>query len=227
MLDLALLRRDPERVRRAAARRAAGAAFVDEVLERDATLRAARTAAETLQSEKNALTASISKAADRGAEATRLRPEIAALDARIGAANAALPELQERIDALLSDVPNLLDETVPDGAGEDDNVLVRTGGERRDFTFAPKPHWEIGEALGIIDFERATKLSGSRFSILRGAGSAALACDRVVLLSPVRRSAATRRSCRRSSSRERRCGRRANSRSSPMRCSKIATPICS
>ena len=171
MLDLALLRRDPERVRRAAARRPAGAAFVDDVVELDTQLRAARTAAESLKAEKNALTAQISKAADRGAEAQRLRPEIAALDARIAEAAASVPPLEERIDALLADVPNLLDDSVADGFGEDDNVLVRTEGTPRDFAFVPKPHWEVGEALGILDFERAAKLSGSRFSILRGAGA--------------------------------------------------------
>jgi seryl-tRNA synthetase len=171
MLDLALLRRDPERVRRAAARRPAGAAFVDDVVALDTQLRAARTASESLKAEKNALTAQISKAADRGAEAQRLRPEIAALDARIAEAAAAVPPLEERIDALLADVPNLLDDSVPDGFGEDDNVVVRVEGTPREFAFAPKPHWEVGEALGILDFERATKLSGSRFSILRGAGA--------------------------------------------------------
>jgi seryl-tRNA synthetase len=171
MLDLALLRRDPERVRRAAARRAAGAAFVDEVVALDTDLRAARTAVETLKAEKNALTAQISKAADRAAEARRLRPEIAALDARIAAADEAIPPLEARIDAIVADVPNLLDDAVPDGAGEDDNVVVRTSGEPRDLGFAAKEHWALGEALGIIDFERAAKLSGARFSVLRGAGA--------------------------------------------------------
>ena len=171
MLDLALLRRDPERVRRSAARRGGGTAFVDEVLALDATLRAARTTAEHLKAEKNALTASISRAADRAAEARRLRPEIAALDARIDAAAAAVPPLEADIDALLADVPNLLDDSVPDGAGEADNVLVRDSGAPPELPFVAKPHWQLGEALGIIDFERAAKLSGSRFAVLRGAGA--------------------------------------------------------
>jgi seryl-tRNA synthetase len=171
MLDLALLRRDPERVRRAAARRATGAAFVDDVIALDAELRAARTAAEALKAEKNALTSRIAKAADRALEAQSLRPRIAALDARIAAANDAIPPLETQIDAILADVPNLLDESVPGGAGEDDNVQVRVSGTPRDFGFAAKPHWELGEALGILDFERAAKISGSRFAILRGAGA--------------------------------------------------------
>jgi seryl-tRNA synthetase len=171
MLDLALLRRDPERVRRVAARRPAGAAFVDEVLALDAKLRAARTRAETLKAEKNGLTSEISKARDRAAEAQRLRPKIAELDVAIAAAGETIPALEAEIDAILSEVPNLLDDSVPDGSGEADNVVVRTEGAPSVFSFAPKPHWEIGEALGILDFERAAKISGSRFAVLRGKGA--------------------------------------------------------
>jgi len=68
-------------------------------------------------------------------------------------------------------VPNLLDPSVPDGSSEAQNVVVRTRGTPRAFDFTPKPHWELGESLGILDVERAAKLSGSRFSILRGAGA--------------------------------------------------------
>ncbi len=171
MLDLALLRRDPNYVRRAAERRGASAAFVDDVLALDARLRAARTATEHLKAEKNVLTARISQAADRGAEARRLRPEIAALDTRIATASETLPPLEASVAAALSDVPNLLDDAVPSGAGEADNVVVRESGPVPRAGFEMKPHWELGETLGIIDFERAAKLSGSRFSILRGAGA--------------------------------------------------------
>jgi len=171
MLDLALLRRDPERVRRAASRRADGAAFVDDVLAIDARLRAARTAAEGLQAEKNGLTAQISQASDKAAAAHDLRPAIAELDARILAAKAETPALDASIDAILAEVPNLLDDAVPDGAGEADNAFVRDSGPPPDRAFVSKPHYELGEALGIIDFERATKLSGARFAVLRGAGA--------------------------------------------------------
>ena len=171
MLDLALVRRDPERVRRAAARRPTGAFFLDDVLALDAQLRAARTAVEGLKAQKNALTGQISRAGDRAAAARELRPEIATLDARIAEMSDALPPLEARIDTILADVPNLLDDSVPGGAGADDNVVVRDSGPPPELAFAAKPHWELGEALGIIDFERAAKLSGSRFSVLRGAGA--------------------------------------------------------
>jgi seryl-tRNA synthetase len=168
MLDLTLVRTDPERVRSSARRRGQSDAFVDTILALDAERRTALTTAEALKAEKNGLTAAISKAPDRAAEAARLRPEIAALDERIAAAGAALPDLDERMNALLGEVPNVLDGSVPDGGGEAQNALVRTWGEPKTFAFEAKPHWELGEALGIIDVERAAKLSGSRFSILRG-----------------------------------------------------------
>ena len=104
MLDLTLLRRDPDRVRIATARRGIGTAFIDRVRELDERLRTARTTAEALKADKNVLTATISKAADRAAEAARLRPEIAALDERIAAAGAEIPELERLINEQLADL---------------------------------------------------------------------------------------------------------------------------
>jgi seryl-tRNA synthetase len=170
MLDIALIRRDPERVRESARARGQDPAFVDRVLALDASYRSALTAVEALKAEKNALTGSISRASDRAAAARELRPQIAALDARLDAAAGEPPVIEAQIAGLLADVPNLLDSSVPPGAGSDDNVVARTWGEPRTFDFTPQPHWELGEALGILDFERAAKLSGSRFAILKGAG---------------------------------------------------------
>ncbi len=171
MIDLLLLRRDPELVRRSARRRGLDPSFVDWVLEIDGKVRAAQTLVETRKAEKNALTALISKATDRAAEAQRLRAPIAVIDEQIDEAGALLPALEGERDAILAEVPNILDDSVPDGAGEGANVEVRSSGPPPSLGFAPKPHWEIGERLGIIDFERAAKLSGSRFTILRGAGA--------------------------------------------------------
>ncbi len=171
MLSIELLRREPDHVRIAARRRGGGAEFVDRVLALDRDRRAALTAVESLKAEKNALSAGIAKAADKKAAAAELRPQIAALDERIKAEGERLPELDGQVESELSQVPNLLDGSVPDGSDEHSNKLVRGWGEPTKLDFAPKPHWEIGEALGILDFERAAKLSGARFSILRGAGA--------------------------------------------------------
>ncbi len=171
MLNLELLRREPDHVRVAARRRGGGAEFVDRVLALDRDRRAAITGVEALKAEKNALTGEIAKAADKKTAAAELRPRITELDARIAEAGAQVPSFDQHIEAELSEIPNLLDGSVPDGDDEHGNVLVRSWGEPPQFEFAPKPHWEIGERLGIFDFERAAKLSGSRFAVLRGAGA--------------------------------------------------------
>lgn len=171
MIDIALIRREPDRVREIATRRTGDASFVDEALAVDAQRRAALTTVERHKAEKNTLSASVADAQDRATQARLIRPQIAELDARIVEAGAAIPELEQRIDALLSEVPNLLDDSVPNGAGERDNVVQRSSGDPPTLPFTPKPHWELGEALGILDFERAAKISGSRFSVLRGRGA--------------------------------------------------------
>ncbi|HEV3156681.1 MAG TPA: serine--tRNA ligase [Candidatus Baltobacteraceae bacterium] len=171
MLDLTLLRREPDFVRRLASRRPAGSTFVDRVLAVDADLRTARTRSESLKAEKNNLTQQISHASDRAETATRLRPQIAELDLRISEASAAIPDLEKEIEEILAEVPNLLDDSVPDGPDESANVTVRASGTPPVFDFAPKPHWELGERLGILDFERAAKLAAARFSVLRGKGA--------------------------------------------------------
>ncbi len=171
MLDIALIRRDPDHVREAMRRRRQDPSFVDRVLELDAERRRLLTSAEALKAERNGLTASIKTASDRAAEAQRLRPAMADLDKQIVAESAKIPDIEAALEALVSDVPNLLDASVPEGEGSDENVLVRSWGKPRAFDFAPQQHFELGERLGILDFERAAKLSGSRFSILRGPGA--------------------------------------------------------
>lgn len=168
MLDKTLIRRDPERVRAAVRRRGHDASFVDAVVALDERLRAALTRVEQLKAEKNTLTGAIAQATDKAAAAKELRPQIAALDAKITQESTVLPELESAIDAALDSVHNLIDDSVPEGKGEVDNVIVRTSGPPPEFTFAAKPHWEIGEALGHLDFERAAKVTGARFSFLYG-----------------------------------------------------------
>jgi seryl-tRNA synthetase len=176
MLDIALVRRDPDRVRNSARRRGIDASFVDEVLRLDAQYRSALADAERLKAEKNLLSARIGKAADKAAAARDLRPQLDTISASIAGydeqAKALAPDAPgSPLRALLENTPNVLDDSVPDGSGTDENVLVRSWGTPRAFTFEPKPHYELGEALGILDFERAAKLSGSRFCILRGKGA--------------------------------------------------------
>jgi len=163
-------------VRRSAQRRGIDASFVDEVLRLDAQYRSALAESERLKAEKNRLSAEIGKAADKAAAARDLRPQLDAIAARItdrdDAAKALAPDNPESpLRALLQQTPNILDDSVPPGRDSSENERVRTWGTPPSFDFEPKPHWELGEALGILDFERAAKLSGSRFSVLRGKGA--------------------------------------------------------
>lgn len=176
MLDVGLIRRDPERVRLSAKRRGLDPAFVDEVLRLDEEYRSALTAAERATAEKNRLSGEIGRAADKAAAARELRPKLDELSERIGALEARVRELSpaERdspLHELLAQAHNILDDSVPDGNDESKNVVVRSSGDPPAFSFEPLPHWELGERLGILDFERAAKLSGSRFSILMGPGA--------------------------------------------------------
>jgi len=176
MLDLALIRREPDRIRLSLRRRGLDPAVVDEILRLDEEHRRALATFERAQAEKNRLSAEIGKAADKAAAARELRPRLDALREEIAVADAEMRRLapdepDSPLRALLEQIPNLVDDSVPDGTSAEHNVVVRTWGTPARFDFAPKPHWELGEALGILDVERAAKLSGSRFSLLRGDGA--------------------------------------------------------
>ncbi len=173
MLDIVVVRHDPDRVRRSARRRGLDPAFVDDLLRYDTEYRSALTTVEQAKAEKNRLSAEIGKAANKAEAARRLRPQIDALSADIASAQERARALSPEIDgspmrALLENTPNLVDDSVPDGSDATANVVVRSWGEPRRFDFEPKTHYDLGERLGILDFERAAKLSGSRFALLRG-----------------------------------------------------------
>ncbi|MEW5853906.1 MAG: serine--tRNA ligase [Myxococcota bacterium] len=131
--------------------------------------------AQAAQEARNKASERISKAKPDERKALLADPEFQAEQARL---KAELPDLEkrqkeveERIQALLLTLPNIPKTEVPDGASADDNKEVRRWGTPRRFDFTPRPHFEIGEALGILDFERASRVSGSRFAFLRGAGA--------------------------------------------------------
>lgn len=163
-------------MRHSAQRRGIDISFVDEILRLDAQYRSQLAQAERLKAEKNQLSAQIGKAADKAAAARELRPQLDAISAGIALADeeakALAPDAAgSPLRALLENTPNVLDDSVPNGSGSDENVLVRSWGSPPAFAFEPKPHYELGETLGILDFERAAKLSGSRFCVLRGKGA--------------------------------------------------------
>lgn len=176
MLDIVIVRRDPDRVRHSLQRRGLDTSIVDAVLRLDGEYRSALAVVEEAHAHKNRISAEIGKSQDRAAAAAAAKPQLEELADRITRAEeivrALAPEQeQSSLRALLEQMPNLLDDSVPDGRGEESNVVEREWGTPPALDFAPLPHWELGERLGILDVERATRLSGSRFSILKDAGA--------------------------------------------------------
>ena len=112
----------------------------------------------------------MAKADKKSAEFAERRESLKALSAEVKDEEKRLTELEARIEEVLLSVPNLPDESVVVGASSDDNPVVRTWGEKPVFGFTPKDHVDLGTKLGILDFERAAKLSGARFAVLDGLG---------------------------------------------------------
>src|SRR3990170_3099570 len=169
MLSLHFIRENPEAVRDAVARRGLTAP-VDEILRLDGERRRLLLEAELLKAKRNEAGRRIGATRD-AAQRQRLIEEMKGVSARIDAREGELAGVEGRLNALLLEVPNLLHPDVHPGEGEEDNVVVRQSGEPPVLDFPPQPHWDLGERLGIIDFERGVKLAGSRFYVLRGAGA--------------------------------------------------------
>jgi seryl-tRNA synthetase len=168
MLSLQFIRENPDVVRAALEARHTQAPL-DELLTLDERRRALLGEVEALRAEQNAASKRIGAAKDP-AERQRMIDEMKGVSAKVDELTPRLRDMDERLNALLMEIPNIPDPTAPRGASEDDNVVVRQSGE--EYTDAwRKPHWELGEQLGIIDFERGVKLSGSRFYVLSGAGA--------------------------------------------------------
>ncbi|MFO1050358.1 MAG: serine--tRNA ligase [Geminicoccaceae bacterium] len=167
MIDVRWLREQPEAFDRALARRGQPPAAAT-ILELDAARRQVETALQEDQATRNRLSREIGQAAAGGAKPSpELLLEMSALKERVKQGEEQLRELQARVDALLPTFPNVLADDVPDGPDEDSNVELRRWGNPRNFAFDPRPHDEVGAALGM-DFARAARLSGARFVALWG-----------------------------------------------------------
>ena len=168
MLDLKFIRENPDEVRAALAKLHEEAP-IDAILEADERRRSLLTEVEGLKQQLNQRSQQVARA--EAGERSRLIAYNRDLGERISALDAEVRQVEGRLNELLLLVPNMPHTDVPVGDSESDNVVVRTWGEPRALDFEPKPHWEIGEALGIIDFERGVKISGTRFYILLGLGA--------------------------------------------------------
>ncbi len=168
MLALGYLRAHPDDVRHAMRLRREDPSLVDRVLETDAQRRALVDERDNLRAEQNRASREVGRGGKPSEEdLDRLR----GLRERIRQLDERAQQVENRLQDLVLHVPNLVDPSVPEGDDASDNPIVRTVGEPKRFDFTPLPHWELGERLGIIDFERGAKLSGSHFYHLRGGGA--------------------------------------------------------
>ncbi len=167
MLDPKFIRSNPEEVAQLLAKK--GYQFpVDEFNALEAQRREVQVQAEQLQSERNTRSKNIGKAIAAGEDAEALKAEVRELGEKLDSSKESLREIQEQMDAILMGVPNIPHEDVPEGADEDDNVLVRTWGEPTQLDFEPRDHVDLGELSGGLDFGTAAKITGARFAVLRG-----------------------------------------------------------
>ena len=170
MLDIKLIREDTESVKAALAKVGVAPAEIDSVVGLDKRRRELIAEVESMRAERKKASKEIGKAGGDAA-AEDAKAAVRALGERMGVAEAGLAEAEQAFGAAMLEIPNLPHPDVPEGKDETDNVEIRTVGDPLALDFEPEPHWEIGERLGIIDFERGVKVSGSRFYVLCGDGA--------------------------------------------------------
>ncbi len=170
MHDLRAMRQEEARFREGLSRRGASV-DLDGILALDRRRRGLQTEAESLKSERNRLSKAIGKRRQAGEDTAASQAEVRAMGERIAALDAEAREVAAALERRLLEVPNLPQPAAPDGADASGNVVVREVGARPEFPFEPKPHWQIGEELDLFDFDRATRMTGAGFPLLRGAGA--------------------------------------------------------
>jgi seryl-tRNA synthetase len=170
MLDINIIRQDPDRVRQALVARQMDAAPVDQILGLDERRRSLIQEGERLKAERNA----VSKEIGRMKEPALRQEKIEAMRLvgdQISRLDEDLRSVDEQLTAAVAAIPNPPDPRTPYGKDDSENVVLRTVGEPKAFDFEPQPHWDLGPALGILNFEQGVKLTGSRFYVLSGAGA--------------------------------------------------------
>ncbi len=171
MLDLKRIREEKEEVKRLLTIKKADIALLERVSELDEKRRALTFAAENLKMQQNTVSKEIPKLKKEGKDVAPIFKEMKELSDKIKEMDKELAEIQEELQKALLRIPNTPAECVPDGDSDEDNKEIRRWGTPRTFDFDFKPHWDIGEGLGILDFERGAKITGSRFTVYRGLGA--------------------------------------------------------
>jgi seryl-tRNA synthetase len=170
MLDINLIREKPEVVRTALRNRQMDPSPVDSILRLDETRRNLLTEVEKLKAERNIVSKEIGQMKDAATRQSKIEA-MRVVGAKIDDLDKEIGSVDSQLGAVTSSIPNIPDPQTPVGKDENDIVVLRTFGEPKKFDFEPKPHWDLGPALGIIDFERGTKITGSRFYVLSGPGA--------------------------------------------------------
>jgi seryl-tRNA synthetase len=171
MLDIRLIRENPELVRQALEKRGGSPArtgALDSILEIDERYRSLLRRTEELRAKHNEISKQLGKSKEKPPQ---LIVQMRQLGEQISSLQQQTKEAKGSLDSLLLELPNMPHPGVPVGRSEDDNIVVRSWGKPKQLSFKPLPHWELGENLGIIDFHQGVKLSGTRFYVLKGLGA--------------------------------------------------------
>ncbi|MBE7018536.1 MAG: serine--tRNA ligase [Ruminococcaceae bacterium] len=171
MLDLKRIRDEKEEVKRLLTIKKADINLLEKVSELDEKRRALTFQAENLKNKQNTVSKEIPKLKKEGKDVAPIFQEMKELSEQIKGMDKELSEIQEELQATLLKIPNTPADCVPDGNSDEDNKEIRKWGTPREFDFEFKPHWDIGENLGILDFERGAKITGSRFTVYKGLGA--------------------------------------------------------
>lgn len=170
MLDLKFVRGNPQKVQEALASRGSNLSLA-EFLQLDEQRREKLFVVEQMKNRRNVVSEEIGRLKKAGKDAPDMVVEMRDLSRSIKEKDEEIKEVEGRLQEILLDIPNIPHESVPVGESAADNPVVREWGRPRDFGFAPKPHWEIGETLNILDFERGGKVTGARFCFYKGLGA--------------------------------------------------------
>ena len=175
MLELRFIRENLELVKEKSAKRGMDLAPLERFYEIDQRRLKILGEVESLKNSRNVASKEIAQlkqgSAEDKAQAEPMIIQMREIGTRIKELDSELATIEEQLQEIVMAIPNLCDDSVPEGQDDTDNLEVSTWGQKPEFPFTPKPHWEIGEGLGILDFETAAKLSGSRFALLRGFAS--------------------------------------------------------
>ena len=174
MLDLKTIRDNPEAVKSRLKRRGGDFKELDELLKPEEDRRLGLQESESLKNKKKKLSAEVGQLKQKGQDASELMEEVRAINISIKDLDDKIQAWEQQVQEKLLGIPNIPDDSIPDGANESANQLVRDWGTKPEFSFKPKNHVEIGERLDLIDFKRAAKISGARFVFYKGLGAGLL-----------------------------------------------------